>query len=110
LTPEMLAHRLEPMDVRLNRDQEQFIRRAIENGGYGKAEDVVREALAMLEERERKRMELLEAVDFTEISISRAAGGNLPQQPTTEPSAQGEPHAKVKRGSRARKRTAAARA
>jgi putative addiction module CopG family antidote len=110
LTPEMLAHRLEPMDVRLNRDQEQFIRRAIEIGGYGKAEDVVREALAMLEERERKRMELLEAVDFTEISISRAAGGNLPRQPTTEPSAQGEPHAKVKRASRARKRTAAARA
>jgi putative addiction module CopG family antidote len=96
------------MDVHLNRDQEQFIRRAMEHGGYGKAEDVVREALAMLEERERKRMELLAAVDFAEISISRAAGGNLPQQPTGEQSAQGEPRAKVKRGGRARKRAAAA--
>jgi len=102
------------MDVRLNRDQEQFIRRAMEHGGYGKAEDVVREALAMLEERERKRMELLAAVDFTEISISRAAGGNLPQPPTgeprpqPEPRGQGEPRAKVKRGGRARKRAAAA--
>jgi putative addiction module CopG family antidote len=90
------------MDVRLNRDQEQFIRRAIEKGGYGKAEDVVREALAMLEERERKRMELLAAVDFEEISISRAAGGNLPQQPT------GERRGKVKRAGRGRRRAAAA--
>jgi putative addiction module CopG family antidote len=104
LTPEWLAPRLGHMDVRLNRDQEQFIRRAIQNGGYGKAEDVVREALAMLEARERKRTELLAAVDFAEISVSRAAGGNLPQQPT------GEPRAKVKRGGRGRKRAAARKA
>jgi len=103
LTPELLAPRLGRMDVRLNRDQEQFIRRAIQNGGYGKAEDVVREALAMLEARERKRTELLAAVDFEEISISRAAGGNLPQRPAREPGG------KVKRGGRRRKRGAAPR-
>ena len=71
------------MDVRLSPDQEEFIRRAVEKGRYGKAEDVVREALAMLQERERKRAEILEAVDFAEISISRAAGGGLPQPATS---------------------------
>jgi putative addiction module CopG family antidote len=91
------------MDVRLNRDQEQFVRRAIEHGPYGKAEDVVREALSMLEERERKRTELLAAVDFEEISISRAAGGNLPQRPERESGG------KVKRGGGRRKRAAATR-
>jgi hypothetical protein len=54
----------------------------------------------MLEERERKRAEILDAMDFTEISISRAAGGNLPQQPIREPGG------KTKRG-RGRKAKAA---
>jgi putative addiction module CopG family antidote len=88
------------MDVRLSPDQEEFIRRAVEKGRYDKAEDVVREALTMLEERERKRAEILDAMDFTEISISRAAGGNLPQQPIREPGR------KTKRG-RVRKAKAA---
>jgi len=90
------------MDVRLNPDQEEFIRRAVEKGRYSKAEDVVREALAMLQERERKRSEILEAVDFAEISISRASGGGLPQPATSAP------RGKAKRGAR-RKRVAAAR-
>jgi putative addiction module CopG family antidote len=90
------------MDLRLSPDQEEFIRRAVEKGRYGKAEDVVREALAMLQERERKRTEILEAVDFAEISISRAAGGGLPQPATRVAGG------KTKRGSR-RKRVAAAR-
>jgi putative addiction module CopG family antidote len=85
------------MDVRLSPDQEEFIRQAVEKGRYGKAEDVVREALTMLEERERKRAEILDAMDFTEISISRAAGGNLPIR---------EPGRKTKRG-RVRKAKAA---
>jgi putative addiction module CopG family antidote len=90
------------MDVRLSSDQEEFIRRAVEKGRYGKAEDVVREALAMLQERERKQAEILEAVDFAEISISRAAGGGLPQP------ARAAAVGKAKRGAR-RKRVAAAR-
>jgi putative addiction module CopG family antidote len=90
------------MDVRLSLDQEEFIRRAVEKGTYGKAEDVVREALAMLQERERKRAEILEAVDFAEISISRAAGGGLPQPATRAAGG------KTKRGGR-RKRVATAR-
>jgi putative addiction module CopG family antidote len=88
------------MDVRLSPDQEEFIRQAVKKGRYGKAEDVVREALTMLEERERKRAEILDAMDFTEISISRAAGGDLPQQPIREPGG------KTKRG-RGRKAKAA---
>jgi putative addiction module CopG family antidote len=90
------------MYVRLSPDQEEFIRRTVEKGRYGKAEDVVREALAMLQERERKRSEILEAVDFAEISISRAAGGGLPQPATSAP------RGKTKRGGR-RKRVAAVR-
>ena len=62
----------------------------------------MREALAMLQERERKRTEILEAVDFAEVSISRAAGGGLPQPAT------GAAGGKTNRGGR-RKRAAAVR-
>jgi putative addiction module CopG family antidote len=91
------------MDVRLSPDQEEFIRRAVEKGRYGKAEDVVREALAILQERERKRAEILEAVDFAEVSISRAAGGGLPQPATAVAGAKTKRSARRKRVTAARK-------
>ena len=61
------------MDVRLSPDQEEFIRRAVEKGRYGKAEDVVREALAMLQERERKRL------------MPAAERGDQPKPDTSKP-------------------------
>ena len=62
------------MDVRLTPDQEAFIRQAIETGRFQRAEDAVREALSLWEERERARAEILAAVDMAETSLARGEG------------------------------------
>jgi putative addiction module CopG family antidote len=43
------------MEVRLTPGQEAFVRRAIDAGRFGRAEDAVVEALSLWEERERRR-------------------------------------------------------
>lgn len=65
---------LNPMEVTLTPDQEAFVRQAIASGRFGRAEDAVREALALWEERERKRVELLAAIDEAEASLARDEG------------------------------------
>jgi putative addiction module CopG family antidote len=65
---------LKVMEVDLTADQREFIRRAIETGRFHRAEDAVREALLLWEERERRRAEFLVAVDTAESSFSRGEG------------------------------------
>jgi putative addiction module CopG family antidote len=67
------------MDVELTADQRAFIRRAIESGRFRREEDVVQEALKYWEERERRRAEMLAAVDDAERSLSRGEGTVLTQ-------------------------------
>ena len=60
--------------MRLTPDQEAFVRQAIESGRLQRAEDAVREALSLWEERERTRAEILAAVDSAEASLARGEG------------------------------------
>jgi putative addiction module CopG family antidote len=68
------------MEVRLTPDQEAFVRRAIEAGRFGRAEDAVQEALSLWEERERKRAEFLATLDDARASIARGEGHVITQQ------------------------------
>lgn len=68
------------MEVRLTPDQEAFVRRAIEAGRFGRAEDAVEEALSLWEERERKRAEFLLTLNDAKASIARGEGHAITQQ------------------------------
>lgn len=62
------------MNVELTPDQKVFVRQAIENGRFAREEDAVQEALALWEERERRRLEILAMVDEAEASLARGEG------------------------------------
>jgi len=68
----------------LTPDQEAFIRQAFESGRFTRAEDAVEEALALWEERERKRAEILAAVDAAEASLARGEGRVLTKESAQE--------------------------
>jgi putative addiction module CopG family antidote len=72
------------MEVDLTADQREFIRHSIETGRFHRAEDAVREALLLWEERERRRAEILAAVDTAEASLSRGEGRAVTQQSMRE--------------------------
>lgn len=62
------------MEVHLTPDQKAFIRQAIENGRLHNEQDAAQEAFSLWEERERKREEILAAVDVAEASLARGEG------------------------------------
>jgi Arc/MetJ-type ribon-helix-helix transcriptional regulator len=62
------------MEVRFTDDQKAFVRHAIESGRYCREEDALHEAMSLWENRERRRMEILAAVDQAEASFARGAG------------------------------------
>ncbi len=62
------------MEVDLTPDQEAFIRQAIESGRLHRRDEAVREAMSLWEERERRRLEILAAVDRAEASLTRGKG------------------------------------
>ncbi len=65
------------MEVQLTPDQEAFIRQAIESGRLHRQEDAVREAMSLWEERERRRLAILVAVDQAEASLARGEGRRI---------------------------------
>jgi putative addiction module CopG family antidote len=65
------------MNVELTPDQRAFVRQAIESGRFQREEEAVQQALALWEERERSRTEILAAVDDAEASLARGAGRAL---------------------------------
>jgi putative addiction module CopG family antidote len=65
------------MEVHLTSDQESFIRQAIETGRFHSTEDAVQEAMLLWEERERRRLEILAAVDQAEASLARGEGRRI---------------------------------
>ena len=69
------------MNVDLTPDQRALARRAIESGRFSHEEEAVQEALALWEERERRRLEILMAFDEAEASLARGEG-----RPITEDS------------------------
>ena len=72
------------MEVRLTSDQEAFVRQAIESGRFHRVEDAVEEALALWEERERKRAEFLATLDDAKASLARGEGRIITQQSMRE--------------------------
>jgi Arc/MetJ-type ribon-helix-helix transcriptional regulator len=65
------------MDVHLTPDQESFVREAIETGRLHREEDAVREAMLLWEGRERRRLEILVAVDRAKASLARGEGRRI---------------------------------
>jgi putative addiction module CopG family antidote len=72
------------MEVHLTPDQEAFIRQAIESGRLQHQEDAVKEALALWEERERTRAEILASLDEAEASLARGEGRVITHQSMRE--------------------------
>ena len=62
------------MEVEPTPDQTAFIRQAIEAGRLHRPEEAVREALSLWEERERRRAEILAAVDTAKASLAAGKG------------------------------------
>jgi putative addiction module CopG family antidote len=62
------------MQVDLTPDQSAFVRHAIETGRLNRPEEAVREALSLWEERERRRAEILAAVDAAKASLAAGKG------------------------------------
>ena len=68
------------MEVEFSPDQKAFVRQAIDSGRLQREEEAVREALALWEERERTRAEILAAVDVAEASFARGEGRVITQE------------------------------
>ena len=62
------------MEIKPTPDQEEFIRQAIATGRLESSEAVAREAMALWESRERRRLEILAAVDEAEAALGRGEG------------------------------------
>jgi putative addiction module CopG family antidote len=75
-----LSRNLNATDVELTPDQRAFARRAIESGRICSEQEVVREALALWEERERQRAEFLLTLEGGRASLTRAEGRPITQE------------------------------
>jgi Arc/MetJ-type ribon-helix-helix transcriptional regulator len=62
------------MEVDLTPDQTALIRQAIDAGRLGRPEEAVQEALSLWEERERRRAEILAAVEIAKTSLAAGKG------------------------------------
>lgn len=62
------------MDVELTTDQRAFVQMAIESGRVSGEEEAVQQALALWEERERRRLEILTMLDEADASLARGEG------------------------------------
>lgn len=67
------------MQVDLTPEQQDFVRRAVEGGRFERAEDAVQAAIALWVDRERRRAEILTAVDIAKASLDRGEGIEITQ-------------------------------
>jgi putative addiction module CopG family antidote len=65
------------MEVHLTAEQEAFVRQAIKSGRLHRMEDAVHEAMLLWEERERRRLEILAAVEQADMSLARGEGRGI---------------------------------
>ena len=72
------------MEVELTADQRAFARRAVEAGRLRSEEDAVEEALALWEERERRRVEFRATLDEARASLARGEGREITQESVRE--------------------------
>jgi len=76
------------MEVELTSDQRAFARHAVETGRLHSEEDAVREALALWEERERRRVEFRATIDEARASLAGGEGREITQETMRELSAE----------------------
>jgi Arc/MetJ-type ribon-helix-helix transcriptional regulator len=70
---------------RANRpDQRAFVQKAIESGRFSREEEAVAEALALWEERERRRLEILAMLDEADASLARGEGREITERSMKE--------------------------
>ena len=67
------------MQIELTPEQRDFVRRAVESGRFERAEDAVQAAMTLWVERERRRSEILAAVDIAGAAIDRGEGIEITQ-------------------------------
>jgi len=84
------------MEVKLTPDQNAFGRDAIESGRLKREEDAVQEALALWEDRERTREEILAAVDEADASLARGDGCTITQQSMLDLAAEVKPRGRAR--------------
>lgn len=75
------------MEIRPSPNQEALIRQAVEAGRFERAEDVVKEALGLWEERERPQAKFRETLDEAKTSLARGEGTEITREsmrPLTE--------------------------
>ena len=68
------------MEVHFTSAQKAFVRQAIKSGRLSHEEEAVQEALFLWEQRERRRAEILTAVDVAEASVARGEGRAITQE------------------------------
>jgi Arc/MetJ-type ribon-helix-helix transcriptional regulator len=68
------------MQIELTPEQQDFVRQAVESGRFERPEDAVQAALMLWVERERRRTEILAAVDIAKASIDRGDGIEITQE------------------------------
>jgi Arc/MetJ-type ribon-helix-helix transcriptional regulator len=72
------------MEVELTPDQKAFARRAVESGRLHSEEEAVQEALALWEDRERRRLEFLATLDRSRASLARGEGRAITEESMRE--------------------------
>lgn len=72
------------MEIEPTRDQQALIRQAIEAGRLQRPEEAAQEGLSLWEERERRRIEILAAVDSAEASLVRGEGRPITRESMRE--------------------------
>lgn len=65
------------MELTLTAEQEALVNEAIRSGRYVREEEILREAMSLWEHQERRRAEIMAAVDQAEASLSRGAARRI---------------------------------
>lgn len=76
------------MQFELTSDQRAFARRAVESGRLQSEDDAVHEALALWEERERRRVEFRATIDEARASLMSGKGREINSESMSNLSAQ----------------------
>ena len=70
------------MNVELTPDQRAFVQKAIESGRFSREEEAVQEALALWEERARRRFEIIAMIDEADASLAHGEGREFTKEST----------------------------
>jgi putative addiction module CopG family antidote len=74
------THYVQSMLIDLTPEQHDFVRQAVESGRFECAEDAVQAALTLWVERERRRAEILAAVDGARAAVARGEGIDITEE------------------------------